>query len=310
MFDTSLIVQSAVSSFNNAAVYSPDFFWAAVMALPVFYIAWKMRREIAAKIPHKILSGLIIAILGIWTLSHGAFDALRDTSWVGVLSALCIFVITVFVAKRTHIKNQRWKWAAIAGAIAVGAFCGQHTVWGLAIGGGAVAAGIAFSLLLRDRDYNPSLVITCICIALGFGIAMQPEFFRWGQLGQLTIIHIAAALAFAKVSSAALAGFFAKPGKRLGDRFYAKLNLGLRVMESFSAVLFIYTESALVLGAFFAIAAATAWFAIRHSEKHDAGQIANLTVGAFGILTGIPALTCISIINWKKMHLRDCYNLL
>ena len=36
MFESSMIVQSAISAFNNAALAAPAFLWWAILAVPVF----------------------------------------------------------------------------------------------------------------------------------------------------------------------------------------------------------------------------------------------------------------------------------
>ena len=40
MFDETLVVQSAISAFNNAALVAPTFFWVGVLALPLMALAY------------------------------------------------------------------------------------------------------------------------------------------------------------------------------------------------------------------------------------------------------------------------------
>ena len=44
MFDESLVVASAVSAFNNAAVVGPAFLWNAVLASPLFVAVYVFGR--------------------------------------------------------------------------------------------------------------------------------------------------------------------------------------------------------------------------------------------------------------------------
>ena len=40
MFDSSVIVQSAISAFNNSALVAPAFLWWGVLALPLFVLVY------------------------------------------------------------------------------------------------------------------------------------------------------------------------------------------------------------------------------------------------------------------------------
>ena len=41
MFNDTIIVQTAISTFNNAALFSPMFFWTGLLMLTLFFISYK-----------------------------------------------------------------------------------------------------------------------------------------------------------------------------------------------------------------------------------------------------------------------------
>jgi hypothetical protein len=47
MFDDAIIVQSAISAFNNAALVAPAFLWSALLTLPLYFLIWAFGGKIA-----------------------------------------------------------------------------------------------------------------------------------------------------------------------------------------------------------------------------------------------------------------------
>ncbi|MCL2890152.1 MAG: hypothetical protein FWF34_02760, partial [Alphaproteobacteria bacterium] len=172
MFDPSLVVQRAASTFNNAALVAPNFFWTALLAAPIFIAAWIFAPMIAERFLSDSkkrdfnISILAVVSIFIWTLSHQAFGALRDFSFIGILCAVILCACASFLSRRYYgefknlrvsklIKNEKWKPRADAAVpavlVAIAAFAGEHTIAGMALSGGAVAIGWLAGWMLERR---------------------------------------------------------------------------------------------------------------------------------------------------------------
>ena len=83
MFDETLVVQSAISAFNNAALIAPTFFWVGVLALPLMALAYFYGCDFMGRIGwHKSelkrnASILTVAVTLLWLISFGGNYAVR-----------------------------------------------------------------------------------------------------------------------------------------------------------------------------------------------------------------------------------------
>lgn len=325
------VVQSAVSSFNNAALLSPDFFWSALLALPIFFVFWVLAPTIAARfLPDSksrtnIMATLVIAVTAIWTLTHASFGALRDFSWAGILVAVILCAAAVFFARRyyesgarisQYIKtSEKWKrrtdWSVPTAVVIIAALFGEHTWAGAILQGGAVAIGWTAGYLLYRKNaaaIAPAILSGAMMLLVTLGLSMQPEFFRFGQLGQLTGLH----LLFLAATVAALAGHLAlnlwisRPRGFLRKATYGRAKWFLIAVAALVFLLFAITESALVFSAFAILAAIFSIIYARHRPKKDADKLGVLrhdlwmvSVGLFGIITTMPVLVCAAIVLWR-----------
>ncbi len=324
MLEESTVVQSAISSFNNMALFGPDFFWSAVLALPIFAIFWIMGNEIVARfMPNESkrrenISIVIISAITIWILSHGAFGVLRDQSWVPVLSALVIFVCTTFITRRvaklelkSFVKNEKWqkrnRWILPLSVIILTGLTGEPTWMGFALNAVASGIGILSGLAMnkmKKQEYDSIFVIASLVTVITFAVAMQPEFFRFGQMGQLTITHIFALALFFKIASLYFITHWFKPRGKLSVGYYKKIMLISRLFQIITILLFVFTESALALGLFFATSLFSAFISVRHlpensNLKNTETGLWNLIIGIFGIIINVPLFVCIAIVLWK-----------
>ncbi|GHT57773.1 hypothetical protein FACS18945_2780 [Bacteroidia bacterium] len=169
-----------------------------------------------------------------------------------------------------------------------------------------LGAVLGYYLSHRKKDLgDPKILTSVMMLAIGFMMAMQPEFFRFGQLGHLTVLHLIGLIELAIFSISALILLYFAP-KGWGDKsVYKKLQILLLIFSGFALVLFGLTESPLALGLVSVIWGLITFIAVRHASKADAEKTHKLghsvwflTIAAFGIVTEIPVLVCAAILLW------------
>ncbi|MCL2018064.1 MAG: hypothetical protein FWG80_04830 [Alphaproteobacteria bacterium] len=331
MFDASLVVQSAISTFNNAALRAPDFFWVALLCLPLFVVAWVMAPQISdlflqdKKTRNYKVSILAIILIFGWVLTHENFNVLRDgASYVNVLAAFVLYFCTVFLSREYYEQKIRLsqlvsvgeKWKSridLAVPLVVIIIAGLRAIdagWeGIALQSGAVAIGWGAGFLLNLKNAqndDPKLLVGGIIFACTLGLIMQPEFFRFGQLAHLTSVHLLflAAMAIAVSSYAVL--HFVRPRGLLIPIIYNRIKLLLRMMMGLVLVLFFITESAPVFFMFALAGMISSVIYVLHQPVKSADSLKLLkhgfwflSLGLFGILTVMPVLTAVAIILWR-----------
>lgn len=321
MLEESLVVSSALSAFNNAALVAPAFLWNAVLCIPLFAVVFWFGRFAAPKLgitPYITLPRATfwtIMLTALWCIFMGGnYAALRDeASFLPWIMATILFVSTMFVAGAT----RAIKLPMFIGATAMSTKQKQlvYFLLGLIIllpvaasymqnlFAGAIQIGAIFIGFLMGRFVckNVRSVLWMLLIMLGVTIAvlMQPEFFRFGQLGNLSPMHLIWVLATGLALATAFALNTIHPCGRVHNSAYIKIKWLLRLVVVLAGVLFLLTESVPMFIAtvllFFVMAALSIW----HTEK-IAMQIPDWAVAAsiilFGILVGIQTITCIGIL--------------
>lgn len=315
MFNDAIIVQSAVSAFNNAALYAPAFLWSAILALPIFIAAAWLRDAFISRIGWT--SRNTCARAATWTilltfvwilLMGGAYDVLRDGATATVLpfvSAVVVFIGAVFAgnASRNVTMPGRNKWVRIAaGAIIlfIIAMSDLHAWWGPLVQIGAAVIG--FITGRRIRRELPTIPATLVVIVIVTTlILMQPEYFRFGQLGALTPIHL---LGIGITGMCAMATFALRnirPRNRIHASAYVKLKWMARFIVALAAILFVMTESVPVfMGmcvAMFGLFAMSVWHATSVPTVLATRMLA-ITIMLFGVITAVPAITVLGILCW------------
>ena len=82
-----------------------------------------------------------------------------------------------------------------------------------------------------------------LMIILTILILMQPEFFRFGQLGNLTFVHLLAIVITGFFAVTALVTRYVRPRAKIHESAYVKLKWLFRIVSLLALVLFILTES-------------------------------------------------------------------
>lgn len=326
MFDESLVVQSAISAFNNAALMAPTFFWLGILAVPLMALAYFYGADFMRKIGwhaddllrNSAVFGVAITLL--WLISFGGnYDALRDgQSVLPFCVAAVVFVSCAMLGAVSRdmplprLREMPWRrrllviLCVLAAAFFVG-MSGVHTWWGILMQIAAFGGGLILGRMMPRAD-APMPVCSLVMLGVTTLILMQPEFFRFGQLGALSIIHMLGLLAVGVALAAATALRIVHPRGRIHHSAYVKLKWMLRFVSMLAIVLFVLTESVPVflgvIAVLFVMFALSVW---------HAGDVANnlwvrwfaVALGAFGVITTLPVLSALGVILWRANNGRS-----
>lgn len=327
MFDPSLVVQSAASSFNNVAIAAPTFFWSAVLMLPVFALVYYFGNSVLSKIKgvgalfpkwqgFDFLFFVEAFVLAWIVLLAGNYAVLRDTlTWMPYVIAVILFIVTAGFCQKLRgastlmpERMQGVKWGKLLAVIVfalvvlVVGLSGYPSWWGLILQAGAFVSGIVFGRFWHRSITSVSLM-SVILFTLTTLILMQPEFFRFGQLGNLTIIHLFFIILTGLTAVALLAIRNFKPHSRISDSFFIKLKWVFRILIGLCVVLFVLTESVPVFlalaGLFFVSSVLSVWHAQSISDSL-AAKLWGLLLCCFGIITMVPMITIIGLLYWAN----------
>lgn len=321
MLEESLVVSSAISAFNNAALLAPAFLWNAVLCIPLFVLCFWFGRSAAARLgvlPYITLPRAAfwtVLITALWCVLMGDnYGVLRDGTtilpWIltGVLFLSMFFVggaaraikFPLWYGSVNTPKSQRWLLNLVAGAIILVpvATSNLQNLW---VGLAQVVAICVGFLLGRIAHYQTSGIMCSLVIMLGVMVAvlMQPEFFRFGQLGNLTPMHLLWTLGTGILVAVAFALNMACPRGRVHNSAFVKLKWLLRLVAGLCGVLFLLTESVPMFLATVVTVFIMAALSIWHMSKiaphvYDWAFAASLVM--FGVFIGVPTITCIGLL--------------
>ena len=320
MFDDAIIVQSAISAFNNAALVAPAFFWSALLTLPLYFIIWKFGTKIAeflrwsrGNITMRAALWTVVVTVGWVVLFGGNYGVLRDdTSTLPFMIAAITFVSSVFIGSYTrNIKFfRRENLIYIIMVLMALGMSDMHAWWGplLQIG----AAFFGFVIGRGSKMEMPAVPgVLLISGATVTAMLMQPEYFRFGQLGNLTWLHLLFVVAFGAVAAATIAVRNINACGRIHDSAYIKLKWMIRFVVALGVALFIMTESVPVFlgvaAAVFVLVALTVWHAKKIPGAMD-DKLFALSIMLFGILISMPVITAIGIVYFVNMPHSDFGN--
>lgn len=321
MLDESLVVTSAVSAFNNAAVVAPAFLWNAVLALPLFAAIYVFGRHALDKLGLRSYVTMeratfwTIVIMALWViLMGGNYAVLRDgVSLLPWVTAAILFFAFMFIGINTRvIKLPIWYGAANASSkhrwiinilflilflVPVG-LSDVLNWWGPILQIGAVLCGFLFGRWGR-ANMAPVPWTIGIMLATTIGILMQPELFRFGQLGNLTPAHLIWVLMVGMFAAVAMAAVVVNARGRIHQSAYVKLKWLTRFISALCMILFLLTEAVPIFIA--SVAALFVQFAMSvwHSDtvpQHLGYNAMAITMVLFGVLTGAVAITAIGLL--------------
>lgn len=320
MFNDAVVVQSAVSAFNNAALIAPAFLWWALLSVPLFAMVYfcgnsflvKIGWDNKSKMTERFALTTVILTLAWVVLFGGNYNVLRDSmSVLPMMIAAISFLCALFIG--SYSKNitlsgwknltHRQKWGTVIGGGFIFAAIGlsdMHAWWGPLLQVGSVLAGVIIGRAAGHK-MRPVAGTVLIMMAVITAILMQPEYFRFGQLGSLTFVHLLALVFMGVFAVVTIVIRNVNPRGKIHHSAYVKLKWLARFMAALSVVLFIMTESVPVflgmLGVFAVSCAMSVWHSASVPERLD-----NLMFAAalmmFGVITTMPVITALGILYW------------
>ena len=187
MFNDTIIVQTAISTFNNAALFSPMFFWTGLLMLPLFFIAYKYGNKFIDYTNIDLLKSaknktfnfsfvVLIAIFAWLAFVGGNYIVLRDeTSILPFVIAGLFFIMSASIIHKLRMINpdlpswmqaikykKTFLWLSfIACAISVALLSGLDSGLGLLMMFAAVFCGGLLGRALKKASiFPPSLLMT------------------------------------------------------------------------------------------------------------------------------------------------------
>jgi hypothetical protein len=324
------LVASAVASFNNAALAMPNFMWAAVLMLPVFILAWKIAPEIlnnffpTKKKRDENFAWTAEVLLALFlVLDHGNWAVIRDgVGFLPYLQAALLFLLAKDATARLYRHNprvplfwsrfdkytQRWlKIAALLVAVALIASSAAQEFNFIALQIASVLFGAAAGYFSR-RPAAPVNYMTIVMLGAAVAVAMQPEYFRFAQLGRLTLAHLSALGGIVALGAVVFIFRNFGPSGIIRDNYYKYIKWFMWLLTLLMFILFAITESVPVLLGFGASVLMTSWFAAKHSKQavfQLSGNLWAMMLMLFGAITAMPAITIVGILCWRNNNIKS-----
>ena len=312
MLNDFIIVESAISAFNNAALWMPAFLWWTILSLPLFVVIYWCADTIMARIgwsDENMLSRSSVWVAGLtgaWIVMFGGnYGVLRDSlSVLPMMTATILFLTSLFVS--SHLRKfafprmNWWRWLLLGLVIIAVGLSDTHAWWGPILQIGALVLG---GLLGRAAHgaMRPFGGMIMIMMMVAIAILMQPEFFRFGQLGNLTVVHLVAMLCLGGACMTTIAVQNINPRGKIRYGVYIKLKWLMRVVCALGIALFLLTEAVPVfIGTMIAIFLSIA-LSVWHADRVNmvlGDKMFAISLIAFGSITVMPVITAIGILYW------------
>jgi hypothetical protein len=313
MFNDLSIVSTAVSSFNNAALYNPLFFALGLLMLPLYFIVYIYGNDFIAKIGWKKneienkTAFFTSLFLTLWLLIFGGnYAVIRDgISLLPLMISAVLFVLFVLIMQKSlqqkyieKISDKKTRWFVLGGLLLLAAFSAEHTWYGILLQVSAVLCG----LMVGCRIKKDIVLVPTISVILGLMtmlILMQPEYFRFGQLGNLTFVHMASILFVGFCSLNVLIPRYVDSKSKIRESAYIKLKWLFRILSILALLLFLSTESVPVFIGLMFVVSVLEMLNIYHSKsnfKSVSKKAWSLLLIGFGIITICPVISSLGII--------------
>jgi len=321
------IVASAIASFNNQALAGGGFFWLGILSLPILYLIWQFSPQILANYfpSERRRNGNLafvseIALFAWLLLAGGNWAAIRDgAGYLPFVIGVVLFLLARDIILRLRENNpalpECWRRQSartraivkilLLAAFAAAIYFSAAPEWEFKIMQFcAVLFGISAGCF-SSRPSNPVPFSTFILLAVAAGIMLQPEFFRFGQLGHLTIFHLGAMMLLFALGAMIFVFRFFRPSGFIKDNHYDYVAWFMRVGLVLAISLFFMTESVIGLAGFFGTALVLVWLAAKHQPAGT--NISGLTQNlwglfllVFGFIAGMPVISAAGVLALKK----------
>ena len=325
------IVTSAISSFNNQALYGASFFWLSLIMLPVFFAAYHFAPVILDELfqnkkkrNHSFAAIAELSLAAWLLLNHGNWDVIRDEiAFLPYMIAIILFFCIRNAIARLYVINPKipnfWRelgyikfWIKIVFImLLVGAAAGSavQDLPFVAMQISAVMFGIVSGYFTR-REISVYGWTSFLFMMTSVAILMQPEFFRFAQLGRLSVLHLGAIAAALVLAPSIFVFRHAKPTGFIKDNHYQYAKWFLRFCLILIMILYALTESVPILIVLAGGVLATVWLAAKHVGRGtDLAPVGNnlwaVMLMAFGVLTVMPVITIAGILCWRNNGVKN-----
>ena len=325
------IVTTAISSFNNAALFNPYFLSIALLSLPLFYISFVYGCDILSRLKwnnHNIKNYIgfwNVLCLAIWMLSFGGnYAVIRDgISLLPVMVSVVLFVSVLFVVRQSiqlnYLKkneDKKTEFLAFIVLVMFSVLSAMPNLYGVLLQVSAVLCGMIVGCRIH-KNISSVVLSTLVFGTTTTLILMQPEFFRFGQLGNLTLLHLAALLFTGFFAVTTFVTKYVKARSKIYESAYVKLKWLFRIMALLALVLFVSTESVPVFVGLLVMIAMLQMLNIIHSKRLDE-RMSDFSWAwmfiCFGVLIMCPVISCLGLVYIsqlpKKTKFRDFFRLL
>lgn len=314
MLEDITVVQSAISAFNNAALWAPAFLWWAILMLPLFVVAFWCADAIVTRLGWT--KDMVLERATMWTagltllwvvLFGGNYSVLRDAlSVLPMMVATIVFLTSLFCS--SHLRTvplsiRGWRlWALFGIATLIIGLSNMYSWWGAIVQVVAFVAGIVLGRFAR-ADMRTIAGSVLIILTVAVAVLMQPEFFRFGQLGNLTVAHLIAMLVLGGLAAISVALFNVRPMGKLRNVVYIKLKWLMRVVCLLAMALFLLTEAVPVflaaVCAIFLSVALSVWHMGALDVRMGYSVFACLLM-QYGVIMTMPVVTVLGILLWHN----------
>ena len=313
MLNDVFVATTAVSSFNNAALLNPLFFSAGLLALPLFFMVYLYGRDFVSRfgwnnqnLEQKTVFWSLLCLM-FWMLFFGGnYAVIRDSMSLLPVGLSCVlFLLMIVIANGVvgfryleRLRDNKLGWFLLC-VVVVGVLCsGIPTWWGMLLQLSAVVCGTIVGCRLKT---NRSWVAMT---ALVFGlmtvlILMQPEYFRFGQLGNLTMIHLIGVMLTGFFAVTTLIAKYGNARSKIRNSAFVKLRWLLRIVALLALILFVSTESVPVFIGLLGSVGLLEVLSVYHSSKLSGvlfKQSLAMLMICFGVITICPVISAIGII--------------
>jgi hypothetical protein len=281
--------------------------------LPLFFVVYLYGNDFVLKlgwakgeIQHK--TGFFsAAFLMLWLLIFGGnYAVIRDgISLLSTMIAFALFMLTVLLVQQSIkldyikiISGKKTEWFVFGGVFLLTVLSAPHNWIGILLQVSAVLCGIITGCRIK-RELP---LMDTVALVFGFVttlILMQPEYFRFGQLGNLTLVHLAAVLFVGICTVTALVAKYTKSRSKIYQSAYIKLKWLFRIISLLALVLFVSTESVPVFVGLLCAIAMLEMLTIYHSDgnfKKISNQAWAFMLIGFGVITVCPVISSLGLI--------------
>ncbi|MBR5904502.1 MAG: hypothetical protein IKZ49_03130 [Alphaproteobacteria bacterium] len=319
MFDNLFIVSTAISAFNNNALVGPFFFAVGLLMIPMFLMVYVYGKDFVNKFGWNDKnidnqSGLwIISSLVLWLfLFGGNYAVIRDgISLLPLILSAVLFGCIMFISQKIlqlkyneKIQNKKLQFYIFMAILLMAGFSAFPIWYAILLQISAVLCGMIIGSRMKK---NISIIpfTTLICGIMLILVLMQPEYFRFGQFDNLTIVHVLSIIITGFLASVVLSTKYIKPRGRIHESAYIKLKWLCRIVSILGFVLFFMTESVPVFIGLLGALMVSEMLTIFHVKDINSSmykQAWAYFMICFGIVLICPIISAIGIIYLSFMN--------